>query len=224
MTSTMLEVRSVEEFVSLWNEGWPVAIVDADRDYPRPLWSSAATHSYGWDTAEGMLAKRGNIGALQTPRMVRRNPKLTRLTHDDIAGRIFRREPFRHASMTGAFARVGNLGRLGDLPPQERVKLGAAARKWGTWLYVVWSYDTPIAWVPVVEGWKPGSAKSEAFIPPVRYSFTTNAHQSLAATALGLGHRVTFGEGTYSAHAPGTTQGERGGGYTPYGPRQGGDW
>lgn len=218
--STLLDLSSPEEFIALWNEGYPVAIVDAAMTYPSPLWTSAATRAFGWDTAEEALEKRGGIGLLQTPRLVRRR-QLRRLTHDDIAGKIFRREPFRAATMSAAFARVGNLSRLGDLPPQERVLLGQAAREHGTFLYVVWSYDTPIAWAWPGHG-RSGEQPAGAYVPPVRYSLTTNAHQSIAHTALGLGHRLTFGDETYSAHEPGTTQGERGGGYTPYGPRENG--
>lgn len=42
--------------------------------------------------------------------------------------------------------------------------------------YVVWSYDTPIAWVRKDTG--------EAVIPSTRYSRTTSKHQGIVATYL----------------------------------------
>jgi hypothetical protein len=206
--STPVKVITREEAKDRWNTGRRVALIHREEAWIP--WSSAATKAWGHQTFHTYELERAqsirNLGSEEV--WVKPIPS-RETTNDDAAGFIYRREPFTLGHLAGRMARLGNLSRLGDLPPQERVKLGQAARDFGTALYIVWSYVTPIAWT--AKGMEP-------YLPPVRYSLTTNQHQSIAATALG----VRFpSSGTYSAHEPGTTQGERGGGYTPYGPREG---
>lgn len=194
-----------------FRSGYPTSITLAD-DRPG-MWGSAAGISWirdfdAYEDEQRRLAKGKPLTY-----WMRTGP----ITNDDVAGYIFRRESVQGRNLTVDGARLGSLGRLGDLPPQERVKLGQAAREHGTRLMIVWSYKTPIAWAwPAV-----GDEPRGAYIPPVRYSLTTTQHQHLVAAALGV-EWASWGEGSYSAHEPGTTQGPRGGGYTPYGPREGG--
>lgn len=92
-------------------------------------------------------------------------------------GYIARREPFTLGALSGARANVGNLSRLGALPSEWRATLADHAYAYGREVYVIWSFDTPIAWV------LPGNT---VVIPPVRYSLTTGQHQRLTADALGV--------------------------------------
>ena len=192
-------------------KGYPTAVtIDGAKPY---IWGSAAGIS--WPRNFGAYEDEKRIAAAGKPLTYWQ--RTGKLTHDDVAGYIFRRETVQVGNITVDGARLGNLGRLGDLPPQERVKLGQAARQYGTRLMIVWSYRTPIAWAwPAV-----GDEPRGAYMPPVRYSLTTTQHQHLVADALGVDWS-SWGEGTYSAHEPGTTKGPRGGGHTPYGPRAGG--
>jgi hypothetical protein len=168
---------------------------------------SAATRTWGLDTfedVEGTIGARGLTSL--TPDDLLYWQRTGRPIYDDAAGSIFRREPFQVGHMTGQFARVGNLSRLGDLPPEERVQLGQAARKYGTQLFIVWSYETPIAWTWPTDN----SGGAITYVPPVRYSNTTTQHQHLAATALGIRG--------FSA----SKSARKGKGHSPYGPREGG--
>lgn len=91
--------------------------------------------------------------------------------------------------------------RTGSLPADHRLQLLHDCRN-GTGsedhtVYVVWSYDTPIMWVP---------SNGAKYVPSVRYSLTTTRHQAA----------ITGGyfSGSESARA--------GKGQSPYGPRNGG--
>ena len=171
---------------------------------------SAATRTWGlrtFEDVEGTVGARG-ITSL-TPDDLLYWQRKGKDTYDVAAGYIFRREPFEVGHVSGRFARMGNLSWLGDLPPEERVKLGQAAREHGTQLFVVWSYGTPIAWAWPARG-RSGEGEAGAYVPPVRYSNTTTQHQHLVARALG----ITGFSASKSAR--------EGKGKSPYGPRAGG--
>lgn len=94
-----------------------------------------------------------------------------RVSNRDAATYIETRQEFEThtGSLRGEFATVGNLSRLGYLPPEHRVALGQAWDKAGRGVYIVWSYGTPIAWHDG-ERWTR---------PDVKYSVTTSRHQGL---------------------------------------------
>ncbi|MET0725772.1 MAG: hypothetical protein ABWY36_05425 [Leifsonia sp.] len=193
-----------EEARDRWRIGRRVALVREDhKPGSWTPWSSEAIRAWGHQTFEAYELERiqsirnsGLEGVWVKPIPSRET------TNDDAAGFILRHEPFKLGHLTGAMARVGNLSRLGDLPPQWRVQLGQAAREHGTALFIVWSYGTPIAW----------GARSLAVVPQVRYSLTTTQHQHLVATAWSVSFQ-SFGEGSESARV--------GKGQSPYGPREG---
>ena len=130
-------------------------------------------------------------------------------TYDDAAGYIFRREPFEVGHISGTYAF--------NTPPRDRLArfFGDLPQQWIDVFfehfngepdgfsgvdYVVWSYQTVIAWV---------RRGGEVVMPPVRYSNTTTQHQHLVARAFG----VPFTS---------TESARKGKGKSPYGPRAGG--
>lgn len=199
----------------LYNRGHLVSVTrraftDQHGEHPddRKPWAfhSAATRMWGlrtFEDVEGTIGARGLTSL--TPDDLLYWERRGAATQDVAAGMIFRREPFEIGNLSGRFARVGNLSWLGDLPPEERVLLGQAARKHGTQLFIVWSYKTPIAWAWPADD----SEEPNAYVPPVRYSNTTTQHQHLVARALGI-------EG-FSA----SKSARKGKGKSPYGPRTG---
>jgi hypothetical protein len=111
--------------------------------------------------------------------------------------------PFRYnrTSLTGRPPIADSYGgHTGSLPEPFRAQLF-----YGRPDYVVFSYDTPIAWHDSVTG--------EWTVPAVRYSVTTTQHQYTVARALGI---------EWSSWAPGTIAANKGHGKSPYGPRTGG--
>lgn len=192
--------------VSVTRRAHFIGNVEQPDDRSPYVFVSAATGTWGMRTfedVEGMIGARG-LRSL-TPDDLIYWERVGRPTHDVAAGMIFRREPFEIGHLSGRFARVGNLSWLGDLPPEERVLLGQAARKHGTQLFIVWSYKTPIAWAWPADD----SEEPNAYVPPVRYSNTTTQHQHLVARALGI-------EGFTSSKSA-----RKGKGKSPYGPRTG---
>ncbi len=91
---------------------------------------------------------------------------------------IAKREEFiTHGAMSGK--RVRSLG-TGLLPNSERDKFEAAvkhATNYGTGVYVVFSYSTPIAWE---------NADGTLYVPEVKYSVTTSRHQSHCRVAASM--------------------------------------
>lgn len=103
-----------------------------------------------------------------------------KVTNSEAVGKIARREDFSNAtgSLTG--------GCLADLRPGHRwfefgwlpEWAGHSLSKLG-WVYVVFSYETPIGWFDYRRG---------TWVMPVeRYSHTTSRHQSLLRQAIGDG-------------------------------------
>lgn len=92
------------------------------------------------------------------------------------ADMIRNRRPFHAHALTGSTCTDS----LGSLPEPIRADFLAAERA-GRVLYVVRSYDTPIAWH--LDG-------GEWVLPFVQYSPTTTKHQTATRSAL-LGERVT---------------------------------
>ncbi len=87
---------------------------------------------------------------------------------------IKNREPFHtHGSMSGEYVSVFSASRVGRLPEAQQEVWNLdykASQDAGTDMYVVRSYDTPIAWWTEHAGW---------FIPQVTYTRTTSTkHQS----------------------------------------------
>lgn len=74
---------------------------------------------------------------------------------------------FAHRSVKGRTYALGFIVPTGRLPQDQRAALVAIRRP----VYVVFSYETPIAWHVIgAEGWT---------IPKVTYSVTTSGHQGL---------------------------------------------
>lgn len=77
------------------------------------------------------------------------------------------------ASHTGNFSGMwGGKGTTGRLPEPWWSKFVTRAKE----AYVVYSYNTPIAWWDATTGW---------VIPDVKYSPTTSRHQSIVRLAVG---------------------------------------
>ena len=90
---------------------------------------------------------------------------MSRDTRNKISSSIADMERFTHASMSGgAFA-----GGVGVLPPECHPAVQTAG-------YVVYSYETPIAWHDG-NGW---------VMPAVKYSMTTATHQAITREAIGM--------------------------------------
>jgi hypothetical protein len=121
-------------------------------------------------------------------------------------------QSFTAASLTGypAIQVPGNLRyeygiSRGDLPGQYAQVFGLAH-------YIVFSYQTPIAW-QVMEG----SLEAGWWLPDVTYSLTTTAHQYLIHAALHkLPEVLESGVRTYKHISL-----MKGHGHSPYGPRAG---
>lgn len=148
---------------------------------------------------------------------------ITLRTNKDALRAIADRADFvnRGATLRGGYVLASRVPTMatGALPSYAREELLRVAVEGGEWaprrIYVVWSYDTPIAWC--VPG--PGLLT----IPDVRYSTTTSRHQSLcegghlrpwpdAGPYVATGTRVVMGD-------PGAVRAGRGS--SPFGPRKG---
>ena len=84
-----------------------------------------------------------------------------RIANRDCVTLVARREPFTGSNLRGGPR--GTVGSFGLLPVEWRRVYQADQPD-----YVVWSYDTPIAWHGL-NGWT---------VPPVRYSQMTGRHLS----------------------------------------------
>ena len=79
-------------------------------------------------------------------------------------------KPFKGNSLTGQrWNRLLNLPHYTELPAEYRAQFRKDAP-----LYVIFSYDTPIAWYGEL-GW---------VVPNVKYSVTTSRHQGIVRRAL----------------------------------------
>lgn len=125
-------------------------------------------------------------------------PAARRRTIDESAGHIFRLEDFTIGNMRGQLFDKGQI-HCGDLPDKYCDALRADLDRYGA-AYIVWSYDTIIAWR------LPGGTVT---MPPVRYSNTTTQHQYVVARALGVPFTTT-------------ESAREGKGKSPYGGRRGG--
>ena len=90
-----------------------------------------------------------------------------RIANRDCGTRVARREPFTGSNLRGGPR--GTVGSFGLLPVEWRRVYQADQPD-----YVVWSYDTPIAWHGA-RGWT---------VPPVWYSQTMGRHLSHATSHL----------------------------------------
>ena len=84
-----------------------------------------------------------------------------RVANRDCGPLVARREPFKGSNLVGGPR--GTVASLGYLPDEWRRVYQDDSPD-----YVVWSYDTPVAWHGR-HGWT---------VPPVRYSQTTGRHLS----------------------------------------------
>ena len=94
----------------------------------------------------------------------------------DVPGTISGRIPFVGNSMFAQLVKAHHkgydVGYLGQLPATAAQKFQDDLRAAGK-LYVVYSYDTPIAWGPTNVG-------GDLYVPAVKYSATTSKHQWIA--------------------------------------------
>ena len=79
--------------------------------------------------------------------------------------------------ISGQHWRNGNQYRTGYLPVYYRDRLTKSQTENGGSVYVVLSWDTPIAWHTPNDGWT---------IPPVKYSVSTQNHQVKLSRAVGV--------------------------------------
>jgi hypothetical protein len=98
--------------------------------------------------------------------------------HDAIAARA----EFRDRWLSGRPTEDGGATGCGDLPAQYHRFLRDAD-------YVVFSYETPIAWHVPAAG--PGDVDAW-WLPDVRYSSTTSEHQAVVRMALRPAHLSTL--------------------------------
>lgn len=96
---------------------------------------------------------------------------MSRVTNRGARKKIIDQHPFQ--SNTGNFHGAwGGNGTTGWLPEPWKSKFVTRAKE----AYVVYSYNTPIAWWDAATGW---------VIPDVKYSPTTSRHQSIVRLAVG---------------------------------------
>jgi hypothetical protein len=129
----------------------------------------------------------------------------------------------RRGSMSGRPAPFPDWGRdwngpvAGDLP-----------KPWQEWLvgadYVVWSYETPIAWHLPAAQTDADRVPETWCVPDIRYSQTTEQHQLTVLGAVNRLPEVASCKALLVLTVPGVDPGEvrRGYGHSPYGPRRGG--
>lgn len=88
-------------------------------------------------------------------------------------GAIRERKVFAAGSMSGRWVHQGEFISMGQLPGILNNHLNVTIEE--SDVYVVFSYDTPIAWLSESEGIR---------IPDAKYSVTTSKHQAIARRAL----------------------------------------
>lgn len=90
---------------------------------------------------------------------------------------------FNAGTLKGKTLPIPNyVGQTGSLPKEWRGQMVKDSPR-----YVVYSYETPIAWIAKRDG------KFVAVVPPVKYSSTTSNHQSVARRGLGEYTEQFFG-------------------------------
>ena len=102
---------------------------------------------------------------------------MARLNYRQIRDALAKREPFKGNSLWAQYVDTRRVLRTDMLPHQEVCQLDADMRKADEQMesmYVVWSYQTPIAW----------AYGDTVRIPDVKYSRTTSAQQTLARVNL----------------------------------------
>ena len=94
--------------------------------------------------------------------------------HDRLVDCLRNREPFYMASMTGGPITPDMLPSVGQLDRETAASILRASRV-GLVDYIVWSYETPIAYRLTGSCWQ---------VPDRRYSRTTTRHQHLIRMAV----------------------------------------
>lgn len=169
------------EALTLFNTGHRVRL-ENKRGHAPYGWNSIATGYFGlrefyaFRKACTDHAERYGMGVLHWVK-----PAPSSQTKDDALGHIYRREPFKIGHLSGSFAfdptTKGFFGVLPQKHVDDFMMMWYDPDVFGTIDYVVWSYDTVIAWVQQIGG---------PIMPPVRYSNTTTQHQHAVAQALGI--------------------------------------
>lgn len=97
-------------------------------------------------------------------------------TNRDAVKKISELKPFTNSGKSFWAKECDRTPDTGRMPVEYVVELKRYAGTATAGLYVIFSYDTPIAYVSLVSG--------EAVIPDVKYSPTTSRHQALARQGL----------------------------------------
>ena len=95
------------------------------------------------------------------------------LNQKDAEHYIVNRKQFTASALRGSSCK-GWVPEAGRLNAEEYAKLDQTVRYGSEWVYVVWSYDTPIAWFDE-EGW---------YVVNQKISVTTSKHQNLIRRAI----------------------------------------
>jgi hypothetical protein len=95
------------------------------------------------------------------------------LNQKDAEHYIVNRKQFTASALRGSSCK-GWVPEAGRLNAEEYAKLDQTVRYGSEWVYVVWSYDTPIAWFDE-EGW---------YVVAQKFSVTTSKHQNLIRRAI----------------------------------------
>jgi hypothetical protein len=95
------------------------------------------------------------------------------LNQKDAEHYIVNRKQFTASALRGSSCK-GWVPEAGRLNAEEYAKLDQTVRYGSEWVYVVWSYDTPIAWFDE-EGW---------YVVNQKFSVTTSKHQNLIRRAI----------------------------------------
>lgn len=98
---------------------------------------------------------------------------MTRTTVGDAREFVTHRVPFRAGTMTGDYLTAGTCG-AGELPDEWRPAWHDAVTKYGRRLFVVRSFETPIAW---------RGDDGYTVIPAVEYGSRTARHQGIVRVA-----------------------------------------
>jgi hypothetical protein len=137
---------------------------------------------YVWDGAGNRLSREHEP--------MREETKLSKqIKVRDADEYIANHETFNAGNLRGGWTSGHEGLDYGHLPESWRARLQETARVADS-LYVVVSYQTPIAWV-AEDG--PPEAR-QPVIPRVRYSLTTTQHQYIAAHALGVQRWHAWGD------------------------------
>ena len=95
------------------------------------------------------------------------------LNQRDAIHYIATRKGFTASALRGRICK-GWVPEEGRLNAEEYAKLDHTVRYGSEWVYVIWSYDTPIAWFDE-EGW---------YVVSQKFSQTTSKHQNLTRRAI----------------------------------------